>query len=76
MNLERMLEKLNEQRRNIEFTINYLQCQLDNEDDNRKAKSILNSVKKRRKLHWTQRPENKAKLMKSVRGMLKAKKAK
>ena len=64
--ITKMLEKLKDQRKHIDFMIDYLENEIKNSNHQEKRKSIIKSVKSVKKhhkgLHWTQKPENKEKL--------------
>lgn len=76
MTIQQAIEKLENQRNKIDSALETLRdldwSEINKEHHKNKAKKILKSVNN--KLHWTQRPENKARIMKIARKMQRARK--
>lgn len=82
MNTQNLLEKLRKQRDGIDFTIQFLEHELTESEIKTKRKAIIKETKiyKKRNYqkynksnpHWTQKPENKARLRKAIRKAMKA----
>jgi len=71
MKIESIVENLKSQRNHIDYMIDFLERQIHSHEDKAKAAKIIKSVK-RKKLHWTQRPENRAKMLKAMKKAVKA----
>ncbi len=79
--MQKLITKIEKEIDNLTFTLNYLKHNLDSKTSD-KRKQIIQSLsdvpvitfRKRKKLRWNQRPENRAKMMKAIRKMIKAKK--
>ena len=72
MKIEQLLEKLKEQKKNLEFSISLLESALADNSHSVKRKAIVRAVKKEKKkkyVHWMQDPKNRAKMMKNIRKM-------
>jgi hypothetical protein len=76
MNILKLLERLKGERESFERAIALIETFSSNGTRAAKRKSIIKAVKKRKKqkhyLHWTQRPENRAKVMKQMRKAARA----
>lgn len=72
MTIEKLLEVLRKKREQLDFSISAIESELDGNKVRVKRKAIVKEVKKK---HWMQDPKNHAKMMRNIRKMRAANKA-
>lgn len=76
MTSEKLLENLKSKRNLINQAIELIELELSAKSLGQKAKTIIKSIKKAKKSHWTQLPKNKAKVKRILKLMNKKKNSK